>query len=183
MVHEPQLARNDTAVQMDRVPETMARIRAWLVTLRQIAAVNLALDTPALQRLASAAPELADSYPRDLLAELDRRSAAAADLKPRLEEVGLTACFLGRGRKLGRQLRTALGREDIDPANLSLPLRRYYHRKARLLLLLKRGVRAGHLAFACLASRRAQYHLREVEPPAVETLPGMVSPDTAPRPR
>ena len=179
MLNDPQLEKRDTAVQMDQVAETMARIRGWLITLRRIAAVNLALDAPALARLASTAPELADSYPRDLLAELDRRLTAAADLRPRLEEVGLTASFLGRGRKLGLQLRTALGKQDIDPANLSLALRRFYHRKARLLLLLKRGVRAGQLAFTLHEERSARYHLREIEPPLLEPPPGAVAADAS----
>ena len=179
MLKDPTLAKKDTGVQMEQVSETMARIRAWLVTLRRIAAVNLTLDAPALERLASAAPEVADSYPRDLLAELDRRLTAAADLKPRLEEVGLTTSFLGRGRKLGRQLQTALGHEDLDPANLGLGLRRYYHRKARLVLLLKRAVRAGELAFTHLETQRARYHLREIEPPALEPPPGAVASDAA----
>lgn len=181
MVKDTKLAKNDTPVQMEQVPETMAHIRGWLVTLRRIASINLALDAPALERLVSSAPELAESYPRDLLAELDRRLTAAADLKPRLEEVGLTSPFLGRGRKLGSQLRTAIGKEDIDPANLSLPLRRFYNRKARLLLLLKRGVRAGQLAFTLIEERRARYHLRELELPVAEPPPGAVRPtDPAP---
>ena len=176
MMKDPKLAKNDTPVQMEKVPETMAQIRAWLVTLRQLASINLAVDTPALERLASPAPELADSYPRDLLEELDRRIMAASDLKPRLEEIGLTAPFVGRGRKLGMQLRTALGQRDIDPANLGIGLRRFYNRKARLLLRLKRGVRAGHVAFALVDERRALYHLTEIEPLVIEPAPGAVRP-------
>src|SRR5262249_24862324 len=126
--------------------------------------INLALDTPALVRASSVSPELAEGYARDLLAELDLRVEAARDMKPRLEECGLTSNFLGRGRTLSRQLRTAIGAEDVDPGNLHFTLRRLYMRKGTLFLLLKRLVRAGQLIFAHKPERARLYHLAELEP-------------------
>lgn len=180
MARDPKLMKNDHPVQMTEVPETMARIRGWLRTLRLIGGLNLSLDTPALMRLASPAPEIAEGHPRDLLEELDRRLAAAADLKPRLEEVGLDDGFLGRGRRLRATLATAIGKTDIDGANLSMPVRRLYHRKARTYLLLKRIHRAGKLAFGLLPKRASLYHLREIEPVRPEPAKAAVRPKSPP---
>lgn len=168
MSKNSRLMKNDNPVQMTEVPETMAKIRAWLRTLRLIGGLNLALDTPALHRLSSPAPEMAEGYPRDLLEELSVRLKHAADLKPRLEEVGLDDAFLGRGRKLRAQLATAIGKQDIDGANLSLEVRRFYTRKAQLYVLLKRITRAGQLVFVRVPRRAALYHLEEVEPEVLE---------------
>jgi len=168
MSRNRKLVKNDNPVQMTEVPETMAHIRAWLETLRLIGGLNLALDTPALVRLSSPAPEMAEGYPRDLLEELETRLKSASDLKPRLEEVGLDDAFLGRGRKLRAQLRTAIGQTDIDGANLSLELRRFYSRKAQTYVLLKRITRAGRLAFMRVPRRAALYHLEELEPAVLE---------------
>lgn len=168
MRRNARLLKNDNPVQMTEVPETMAHIRAWLKTLRLIGGLNLALDTPALARISSPAPEMAEGYPRDLLEELRTRLKSAADLKPRLEEVGLDDAFLGRGRKLRAQLETAIGKADIDGANLSLEIRRFYSRKAQTYGLLKRISRAGRLAFIRVPRRAAMYHLDEVEPVVIE---------------
>ena len=152
----------------------MARIRAWMHTLSLIGGLNLCLDTPALARLTSPAVAMAEGYPRDLLDELTVRLHAAADLKPRLEEVGLDDAFLGRGRKLKNQLATAIGKQDIDGASLSLEIRRFYSRKAQLYVLLKRITRAGQLCFMRVPRRAALYHLNEIEPPVLEPPPRAV---------
>ena len=179
LARDKKMLKADNPVQMTEIPETLARIRGWLETLRLIASLNLALDTPALDRLASAAPELAEGYARDALAELERRLQAAADLKPRLEEVGLDDDFLGRGRRLARQLGTAIGKKDLDGENLAMPIRRFYHRKAQLYLLEKRVCRAGQVAFALAPRRAALYHLRELEP----VLPEPATRAVRPRPK
>ncbi len=181
MSRDRRLLKNDNPVQMSEVQQTMAEIRGWLRTLRLIGAINLALDTPALQRLSSPAPEMAEGYPRDLLEELKLRLQTAADLQPRLEEVGLDTSFLGRGRKLRSQMQTAIGKDDIKGENLSLQLRRFYARKAQAYLSLKRISRAGQVAFAALPRRAALYHLDEIEPmilvPATKALKAKPRPE------
>jgi hypothetical protein len=167
---DPRAKKHDTPLPMNEVQDTMARIRGWLRTLRAIALVNLTLDTPALARAASHAPELNQGYARDLLAELELRIEAARDMKPRLEEVGLSDAFLARGRTLARQLRTAIGAEDIDAANLHFTLRRLYVRKGTMYLLLKRITNAGRLAFLQEPRRADDYHLEEIEPHVIEPL-------------
>jgi hypothetical protein len=164
MARDPRAKKNETPLPMTEVAETMARARAWMFTLRQIAMINLGLDTPALVRASSVAPELCEGYARDLLAELELRIEAARDMKPRLEECGLSDAFLGRGRTLARQLKTAIGAEDVDPANLHFTLRRLYMRKGNLFVLLKRITRAGQLVFAHRFERAQLYHLSELEP-------------------
>ncbi len=180
MLKDPAIAKNDNPVTMEQVPETMAKIRAWLLTLRTLAAVNLSLDAPALRRLASPEPELAEGYPRDLLEELETRLMSMSDLRPRLEEIGVDGPFVSRGRKLAAQLRTAIGKKDLDPENLSLTVRRFYLRKAALYLKLKRAVRAGQLAYALLPKKRAEYHIKEVEPRYVEPATNAVRPKKRP---
>lgn len=171
--------KNDTPLQMNGLIELMAEIRGWLARLRLLGQINLAADGPSLARVASAAPELAESYPRDLLSELERRVSAAADLKLRLEDVGLSDAFLTRGRRLVAQLRTALGEKDIDPGNLQLILRRLYLRKGQLVMSLKRLSRAGRLAFLEVPGRAALYHLEELEPLRIEPArPEMSAPAT-----
>jgi hypothetical protein len=171
MTTDPKIKKNDTPVQMAEVAELMARIRAWLWTLRLMGSVNLGGDTPALARIASSAPEVIEGYPRDLLHELERRIQAANDLRPRLEECGLTESFVGRGSRLLSQLKTAIGVSDVDPANLQLVVRRYYLRKAQAYLGMKRAVRAGQLAFMMIPDRAQRYHLDEVEPRILEAPP------------
>lgn len=168
LAKDPRSKKNETPLAMNEVAETMARARAWMYTLRQIAMINLALDTPALLRASSVSPEVAEGYARDALAELELRIEAARDMKPRLEECGLTDNFIGRGRTLARQLKTAIGAEDVNPENLHFTLRRLYMRKGALYLLLKRLVRAGQLVFAHKPERARLYHLVELEPQVEE---------------
>jgi hypothetical protein len=165
---DPRAQKNDTPLQMAELADTMARSRAWLRTLRMIASINLTLDTPALERISSLAPDMIEGYPRDLLAELKKKLNAAADLKPRLEEVGLSDAFLSRGRKLAAQVATAIGKVDIDGDSLHLTVRRLYMRKAQLYLSLKRLTRAGQVAFVSEPDRARGYHMDEIEPVHVE---------------
>ncbi len=174
--------KNDTPPQMLEVCETMAHLRAWLRSLRLLAALNLAEDAPALARLASPAPELRTGYPRDLLDECVRRVAAAADLKPRLEDCGLSDAFLSRGRRLTQRLATAIGKKDIDPASLTVIVRRFYVRKGQVFLRTKRLARAGELAFMRIPTRSRQYRLPEIEPVKSEPLPEAVTPHGLPSP-
>lgn len=176
LLKDPRSSKNENPVQMGELPELMAQIRAWLKTLREIAAVNLGEDAPALARLSSSAPEVPAGYPRDLLQELEIRLSSAGDLKPRLEEVGLSDRFLGRGRRLAAQLKTAIGAKDLDPKNLSLGARRYYLRKGQVYLALKRVAAIGRLAFCAQPERAAAYHLGELEPPRIEPPPGAAKP-------
>lgn len=166
--NDPRSKKHDTPLSMHEVAELMARIRGWLRTLRAIALMNLSLDTPALGRISSSAPELVQGYARDMLAELELRIEAARDMKPRLEEVGLSDVFLGRGRTLARQLKTAIGAADVDPANLHFTVRRLYMRKGSTYMLLKRLVHTGQLAFLADARHAAVYHLEEIEPVVLE---------------
>ena len=161
---DPRAQKNDTPLQMAGLAETMAKVRAWLKSLRMIASINLALDQPAIERISSCAPEVIEGYPRDLLKELKHKINAAADLKPRLEEVGLSDAFLTRGRKLATQMETAIGKADIDGDSLHLTVRRLYMRKAHLYLSLKRITRAGWVAFTSNPERARAYHLEEIEP-------------------
>ncbi len=167
---DPRAKKHDTPLPMNEVQELLARARAWMRTLRAIALVNLSLDTPALARLSSSAPELAQGYARDVVADLELRIEAARDLKPRLEEVGLTDTFLGRGRTVLRQLKTAIGAEDPDVANLHFTVRRLYVRKGTLYMMLKRIAYAGHLVHLEEPRRASEYHLDEIEPPLIEPL-------------
>ena len=175
MLKDRRALKNDTPPQMVEVAETMAALRGWLRSLRQLAVLNLAEDTPALVRLSSPAPELRGGYPRDLLEECQRRLIAAADLKPRLEDCGLGNAFLGRGRRLTSQLATAIGDEDIDPGSLPVIIRRFYLRKGQVFLRTKRIARAGELTFVRIPTRARQYRLPELEPVNVEPLPAAVS--------
>lgn len=168
MMKDKRVAKNDTPLQMDGVMTSMAHARAWLRTLREIASINLCADTPSLYRIASSEPELAEIIPRDVLEELRAKVKAASDLEPRLEEVGLDQRFLGRGRKLVAQLDTALGRKDVDGADLAVMVRRFYIRKAQVYLFLKRMTRAARIAFVLVPRRRRMYHLDEVEARVVE---------------
>lgn len=156
--------KHDLSLQMSEAAELMAQARGWLATLRLLAGVNLAADTPALDRLWSAEPERLEGYPRDLVAELEKRLKAAQELAPRLVDVGLDRNFLGRGRKLLNQLRTAVGPRDLRPEDLDLELRRLYLRKGTVYLTLKRWSRIGKLAFVAEPRRAAGWDLREVEP-------------------
>lgn len=165
---DPRAKKHDTALQMAELAELMARARAWMTTLRAIAAVNLGLDAPSLNRISSVGPELADGYGRDVLADLESRIEAARDMKPRIEECGLSDAFLGRGRTLARQLRTAIGAEDVDAANLHFTIRRLYVKKGGIYMMLKRAVRAGRLAHLTSPARRDLFHLDELEPKVVE---------------
>src|SRR5688572_447400 len=54
---DPRAQKNDTPLQMAELAEIMARARGWLRSLRMIAAINLTLDTPAIERISSTAPE------------------------------------------------------------------------------------------------------------------------------
>ncbi len=168
MLKDKRIAKNDTPLQMDGVMDALAQARAWMRTMREIAAINLTGDTPSLYRISSPEPDLAEITPRDVLEELRRIVKAANDMRPRLEEVGLDAHFLGRGRKLVAQLDTALGRKDLDGADLAVMVRRFYMRKAQVFLMLKRATRAARVCFALFEKRRAMYHLDEVETPKVE---------------
>ncbi len=165
---DPRAQKNDTPLQMAELADTMARARAWMKTLRMIAGINLTLDTPAIERISSVSPEIVEGYPRDLLAELRHKLNAAADLKPRLEEVGLTDAFLSRGRKIAGQIETAIGKADIDGDSLHLTVRRLYMRKAQLYLTLKRVTRAGQVAFISEPEKARAYQLDEVEPVLIE---------------
>ncbi len=165
---DPRSQKNDTPLQMAEVALTMSKIRGWMKTLRMMASINLALDTPALERISSAATEVIEGYPRDLLVELKHKLNAAADLKPRLEDVGLTDTFVSRGRRLASQLETAIGKSDVDGDSLHLTVRRLYMRKAQLYLTLKRITRAGQLAFISHPPQAGAYHLDEIEPVSIE---------------
>lgn len=167
-VSDPRAQKNDTPLQMAEVADTMARLRGWLKTLRMIASINLTLDAPALERICSVAPEVPEGYARDFLEEVKKKIKTAADMKPRLEEVGLDDAFLSRGRRLAKQLQTAIGKVDVDADNLHLTIRRLYMRKAQLYLSLKRITRAGQVAFLSDPSRAAPYHLEEIEPVYVD---------------
>lgn len=160
----PLARKHDTPLQMAEAVELMARARGWLFTLRLLAGVNLATDTPALSRLASPEPELLEGYPRDLLAELERRLAAAQDLAPRLLDAGLDRAFLRTGQQTALHLRTAIGPRDLRPDELPLEVRRLYVRKGTLYLELKRWTRIGKLAFLLEPRRAAGWDLREIEP-------------------
>ncbi len=159
------IRKNDTSLQMAEVMETLVRIRAWLVDLRMLASINLVLDAPSIRRVCSWLPDVTDPYARDALEELDLRLSAANDLRARLEDVGLTERFLGRGKRLRTQLATAIGKTDIDPTNLQLRMRRHYMKKGAMAVLLKRIVRAGQYAFRKDPDHAEEYHLDEVEPP------------------
>jgi hypothetical protein len=169
MLQDKQAARHDTPPQMTKVCETMAEVRAWLRSLRRLAAIHLAADTPALMRVSSPSPELVEMYPRDLLEELRRRLKAAEDLKPRVEACGVDDAFIKRGRKLERTLSTAIGPTDLDPKNLSMVVRRVYLRKGQLVLLALRLVRAGRAVFAEDPGRREAYRLDELDPKVLDT--------------
>ena len=164
MAQDAVLRKHDTPLQMAELQELMARVRGWLAELRDVALVNLALDRPAVARVVSPEPEIRDGYARDLLHELEERVAAAKDLRPRLDDVGMDEKFLGRGRKLVQQLQTAIGKEDIGSVNLQIKTRRFYMKKAQLYLLLKRTNRSAICAFRGDPGRRALYHLDEIEP-------------------
>ncbi|MBK6690475.1 MAG: hypothetical protein IPG45_38765 [Deltaproteobacteria bacterium] len=176
MANDPKLKKADTPLQMAELTELMGRIRGWLLSLRQIGAINLTADGPALARLISPAPEFFEGYPRDLLLDLDRRLQAAHDLRPRLEDGGLSEAFMGRGQKLLAQLKTALGAADLDPNNLPLAVRRFYVRKAQVYLGLKRSTRMAQLAFMLVPDRARRYHLDEAEPILPEPPPKAVKP-------
>lgn len=164
-LRDASIRKNDTSLQMAEVMETLVRIRAWLTELRMLASINLVLDAPSIRRVCSWVPEVADPYARDVLEELEIRISAANDLRARLEDVGLTERFLGRGKRLRGQLATAIGKEDLEPANLQLKMRRHYMKKGALAILLKRVVRAGQFAFRKDDEHAEEYHLNEVEPP------------------
>lgn len=164
MASGPRAQKHDLSLQMAEAMSLMAEARAWLRTLRLIAGANLAADTPALDRLWSPEPERLEGYPRDLLAELERRLKAARELSPRLADAGLDRGFLVRGQKIAHQLRTAVGPRDLRPEDLDLELRRLYVRKGTVYLILKRWTRIGKLAFVDEPRRAAGWDLREIEP-------------------
>jgi hypothetical protein len=161
---DPLLKKNDTPLQMSVLTELFAEIRLWLGELRDLAQINLILDRPALVRAVSPLLVTADGYPRDVLHELEDRVAAAKDLRPRLEDVGLDERFLGRGRKLLQQLHTAIGREDIQGDNLAFKVRRFYGRKGQLHTKLKRATAIARAQLRAEPARAAAYHLVEFEP-------------------
>jgi hypothetical protein len=164
MLRDRSSKKHDTPLQMAELAELMSRCRRWLEEMRDLAALNLSLDTPSLEHVFSAAPETADGYPRDLLVELEGKIKAARDMKPRVEDVGINEKFLGTGSRLALQLKTAIGKEDLDAKNLSFLIRRLYLQKGALWLLTKRVSRAGKVAFRETPARRVLYHLREIEP-------------------
>lgn len=161
---DPVAKKHDSPLQMADVQELFAKIRGWLIEVREIAVINLSHDQPALDRIVSNMPEVADGYPRDVLRELELRLAAAKDLQPRLDDAGLDDRLMGRGRKLALQLKTAIGKEDVDAGNLQFKTRRLYMRKGSLYQHLKRVARAGRCAFRGQEAMRSQYHLNEIEP-------------------
>jgi hypothetical protein len=166
-MRDPAIAKKDTPLQMAEVSELMGAAREWLRELRALATIELSLDAPTLRTAASAFPEIADPYPRDLLAELDRVLASGADLGARLEELPPARRVFARGRDLSAQLRTALGREDLDPANLHPKLKRHYMSKGRLVMLTARVARQGRYLHRKDPERAAAYHFDELDhPPA-----------------
>lgn len=167
-LQDAQVKKHDTPLQMAGLQELMAKIRAWLVELRERASLNLLLDRPSLARVWSPMPELADGYPRDVLRELEERVAAAKDLRPRLEDVGVDEKFVGSGRKLVAQLQTAIGKVDIDPANLQFKQRRLYMKKGALYVRLKRVSAAGQATFRSDHAARQAYVLIEIEPTSTD---------------
>jgi hypothetical protein len=171
LAKNPKVRKHDTPFQMGEVLDLMAETRAWLRTLRMIASVNLSLDQPALHRLASPEPELIESYPRDLLRDLERRLRAVGDLKSRLRDAGLTDKFIDRGQKLYVQLQTAIGAQDVGAEDLSFPQRQLYARRFDLYSRLKRAVRLAQLAFLESPKQAADFHLDELEPRLVQPLP------------
>lgn len=173
-LQDPVVKKHDTPLQMAGLTELLGKVRAWLLELRQRAALNLLLDKPALGRVWSPMPDVADGYPRDVLRELEERVAAAKDLRPRLEDVGVDEKFVGAGRKLVQQLQTAIGKVDLDGANLQFKQRRLYMKKGLLYSRLKRISAAGQAAYGSPAlgpggaEARARYLLVEIEPTTVE---------------
>jgi len=163
-LQDPILVKHDTPLQMAGLQELMTRVRVWLTELRDRAALNLFLDRPALLRLWSPMPEVADGYPRDVLRELEERVSGAKDLRPRLEDVGIDDKFVGQGRKYMQQLQTAIGKQDLDGANLAFKQRKFYLKKGQVYLKLKRVVRAGQIAYRDDMERYNDYWLPELEP-------------------
>lgn len=164
MMTDPLLKKHDTPLQMAELQELMAKIRGYLVEVREIAAINLSHDAPSIERITSNAPEIADGYARDLLRELEARMSALRDLRPRLEDSGVDDKLVSRGSKLVLQLKTAIGKEDVDSANLQFKIRRFYMTKGALYQAVKRVARAGRCAFRGDAKKRDEYHLLEIEP-------------------
>ena len=164
-LNTPHIKKNDTPLQMKEVAEIMANAKQWLSDFRCLAAIELSLDTPALRRASSSAPEINDAYPRDLLEELDLRLKAASDLRARLEDIGLTDRVISQGKRLAGQLRTSIGKSDLQPENLNRQLVSHYIKKARLHCLLKRVVRTGQYAFRKERDLAEDYHLAELETP------------------
>ena len=162
---DPGIRKNDTPLQMAETAEAMAEIRRWLVELREIAILDLSLDAPAVMAVFSPAPEVVDGYPRDALDELEKRIAAAKDMRPRLEDIGVDEKFVARGKRLAHQLRTAIGKQDLDAANLQLKNRRHYMKKASIYILAKRVARAGRYVFRRQPQRARLYHSREIDSP------------------
>jgi len=165
----PHIRKNDTPLQMTEVAEIMANVKQWLTEFRALAIIELSLDTPALRRAFSSAPEINDGYPRDLLEELDLRLKAATDLRARLEDIGLTERVISRGKRLAGQLRTAIGKSDLQPENLNRVLVSHYMKKAKLHALLKRVARTGQYAFRKDPDLAGEYHLAELETPKATT--------------
>jgi len=165
----PHVRKNDTPLQMKEVAEIMANVKQWLTDFRCLAVIELSLDTPALKRATSNAPEINDAYPRDLLEELEYRLNAAKDLRARLEDIGLTDRVISEGKRLASQLRTSIGKSDLQPENLNRQLVSHYMKKARLHSLLKRVVRTGAFAFRKDQDIAEEYHLAELETPKPTT--------------
>ncbi len=165
-LQDAQVKKHDTPLQMAGLTELMAKVRAWLTDLRHRATLNLLLDRPALQRVWSPMPDVANGYPRDVLRELEDRVAAAKDLRPRLEDVGVDEKFVGAGRTLVQQLQTAIGKVDLDAANIQFKQRRLYMKKGILYSKLKRVSAAGLASHADAPEHQAEYVLREIEPPS-----------------
>jgi len=168
-IKDPHIRKNDTPLQMNEVAEIMANIKQWLVDFRTLAVIELSLDAPALRRACSPAPEINDSYPRDLLEELGLRLKAASDLRARLEDIGLTERVVAEGKRLYGQLQTAIGKSDLQTENLNRKLVSHYMKKARLHSILKRLVRSGQFAFRKKPEIREEYHLAELETPKAIT--------------
>lgn len=157
--------KNDTPLQMTQVAEIMANAKEWLSDFRALAIIELSLDTPSLRRAFSSAPEINDGYPRDLLDELELRLKAASDLRARLEDIGFTDRVIAHGKRLAGQLKTAIGKSDLQAENLNRPLVSHYMKKARLHALLKRVTRTGKYAFRKDRDVADEYHLNELETP------------------
>src|SRR5215510_2404625 len=67
MMQDPVIRKHDTPIGLAEMQELLAKIRGWLSELRDRAVINLSHDHPAMTRVWSGMPEIADGYPRDAL--------------------------------------------------------------------------------------------------------------------